>query len=183
MLLPDFNHYSARFNPLLEVDRIVKFRHRRQIAQRNTCRTVYYSRRCTLRLLYIGSCPVGKSGRSLRRIRGLGASQSRHGQKRQQPAGAFRLLGKRPKCTVLISFHAIHSTVWPKRVFREAPLRSRRMRNTSGFLPSGQKIRGTGFGLLALLVLALNPWHIMISRWALESNLLPFSFCSVFFHY
>ena len=37
-----------------------------------------------------------------------------------------------------------------------------------------KKIRGTGFGLTALVVLAFIPWHIMISRWALESNLLPF---------
>lgn len=34
--------------------------------------------------------------------------------------------------------------------------------------------RGPRFGLTALLVLALNPWHIMLSRWGLESNLLPF---------
>lgn len=33
---------------------------------------------------------------------------------------------------------------------------------------------GRRFGLLALGLLALNPWHIMISRWGLESNLLPF---------
>lgn len=33
---------------------------------------------------------------------------------------------------------------------------------------------GRRFGLLALALLALNPWHIMMSRWALESNLLPF---------
>ncbi len=32
---------------------------------------------------------------------------------------------------------------------------------------------GRGFGLLALAVLALNPWHLLLSRWALESNLLP----------
>jgi 4-amino-4-deoxy-L-arabinose transferase-like glycosyltransferase len=37
-----------------------------------------------------------------------------------------------------------------------------------------RKLRGSLFGLLALLMLALNPWHIMLSRWALESNLLPF---------
>lgn len=36
-----------------------------------------------------------------------------------------------------------------------------------------RKIRGERFGLLALLLLAVNPWHIMMSRWALESNLLP----------
>ena len=33
---------------------------------------------------------------------------------------------------------------------------------------------GERFGLLALGLLAVNPWHIMMSRWALESNLLPF---------
>ena len=32
---------------------------------------------------------------------------------------------------------------------------------------------GPGFGLLALALLALNPWHLLLSRWALESNLLP----------
>ncbi len=37
-----------------------------------------------------------------------------------------------------------------------------------------REIRGKAFGLLALLILTLNPWHIMMSRWALESNLLPF---------
>ena len=33
---------------------------------------------------------------------------------------------------------------------------------------------GWRFGLLALFLLVINPWHIMMSRWALESNLLPF---------
>ena len=32
---------------------------------------------------------------------------------------------------------------------------------------------GKLFGLLALALLALNPWHLGMSRWALESNLLP----------
>ncbi len=32
---------------------------------------------------------------------------------------------------------------------------------------------GVGCGLCALLLLAVNPWHIMASRWALESNLMP----------
>jgi len=30
------------------------------------------------------------------------------------------------------------------------------------------------FGLLALLLLTFCPWHLMLSRWALECNLLPF---------
>ena len=37
-----------------------------------------------------------------------------------------------------------------------------------------RKVRGPYFALCALLVLAVNPWHVMISRWALESNILPF---------
>ena len=32
---------------------------------------------------------------------------------------------------------------------------------------------GKGYGLLFLLVAALNPWHILQSRWALEANLMP----------
>jgi 4-amino-4-deoxy-L-arabinose transferase-like glycosyltransferase len=35
-------------------------------------------------------------------------------------------------------------------------------------------VRGRAFALWALLLLALNPWHVLASRWALESNLLPF---------
>ena len=37
-----------------------------------------------------------------------------------------------------------------------------------------RRARGEGFGLTALFLLAVNPWHIMMSRWGLESNLLPF---------
>ncbi|MEG1633381.1 MAG: glycosyltransferase family 39 protein [Oscillospiraceae bacterium] len=36
-----------------------------------------------------------------------------------------------------------------------------------------RRTRGPAFALAALLLLAVNPWHIMASRWALESNLLP----------
>ena len=35
------------------------------------------------------------------------------------------------------------------------------------------RARGARFGLWALLFLALCPWHVMASRWGLESNLLP----------
>jgi 4-amino-4-deoxy-L-arabinose transferase-like glycosyltransferase len=38
----------------------------------------------------------------------------------------------------------------------------------------GLRLREHRFGLLAALVLAVNPWHITAGRWALESNLLPF---------
>lgn len=42
-----------------------------------------------------------------------------------------------------------------------------------GFWRLARRIRGAGFGLTALFTLTVCPWHIMISRWALESNLLP----------
>ncbi len=38
----------------------------------------------------------------------------------------------------------------------------------------GRKYAGPRAGVLALGLLALDPWHLLISRWALESNLLPF---------
>ena len=37
-----------------------------------------------------------------------------------------------------------------------------------------RRARGRAFGLCALFVLCLCPWHIMLGRWALESNQLPF---------
>ncbi|HET8844407.1 MAG TPA: glycosyltransferase family 39 protein [Ktedonobacteraceae bacterium] len=37
-----------------------------------------------------------------------------------------------------------------------------------------RKIFDTRTGLLAAFLLCIAPWHIMISRWSLESNLLPF---------
>jgi len=39
---------------------------------------------------------------------------------------------------------------------------------------SPRGVPGAYFALLALLLLILCPWHLMLSRWALESNLLPF---------
>ena len=38
----------------------------------------------------------------------------------------------------------------------------------------GRRYAGPRGGICALALLALNPWHLLISRWALESNLLPF---------
>lgn len=35
------------------------------------------------------------------------------------------------------------------------------------------RINGKTTGLIALFLLAINPWHIMISRWGLECNLFP----------
>lgn len=40
----------------------------------------------------------------------------------------------------------------------------------------GSGLFGPMAGLGALLFVALSPWHIMLSRWALESNILPFVF-------
>jgi len=36
------------------------------------------------------------------------------------------------------------------------------------------KVSDTRTGLIAAFLLSITPWHIMISRWSLESNLLPF---------
>ena len=36
-----------------------------------------------------------------------------------------------------------------------------------------RRIGGKGFALTALFLLALNPWHMVLSRWALEANMLP----------
>jgi 4-amino-4-deoxy-L-arabinose transferase-like glycosyltransferase len=36
------------------------------------------------------------------------------------------------------------------------------------------------YALIALFLLAINPWHIVLSHWALESNLLPFVFMIAF---
>lgn len=37
----------------------------------------------------------------------------------------------------------------------------------------GKRAVGRGFALCALAVLATSPWHVMMARWALESNLAP----------
>ena len=34
----------------------------------------------------------------------------------------------------------------------------------------------TEYALLAMFLLAICPWHILLSRWGLESNILPFTF-------
>lgn len=39
-----------------------------------------------------------------------------------------------------------------------------------------RRMLGKGFALLALLIVATNPWQIMQSRWALEANLFPHVF-------
>lgn len=42
------------------------------------------------------------------------------------------------------------------------------------FWSLARRTRDKYFAVTALFLLAVNPWHIMASRWALESNLLPF---------
>ena len=37
----------------------------------------------------------------------------------------------------------------------------------------GRRLAGRGFALCALFVLAISPWHVMLSRWGLDCNLLP----------
>ena len=40
----------------------------------------------------------------------------------------------------------------------------------------GRQIAGNTFGLLAMFFIAISPWHIILSRWGLDSNILPFLF-------
>ncbi len=41
---------------------------------------------------------------------------------------------------------------------------------------AGKRMGGEKFGLLAMFFLAISPWHVVNSRWAVESNILPFIF-------
>src|SRR4030042_2940037 len=43
------------------------------------------------------------------------------------------------------------------------------------------KLFSPSAAIIAIFLMAISPWHIMISRWALESNLLPFVFSLAFF--
>ena len=40
----------------------------------------------------------------------------------------------------------------------------------------GRRVAGGDFALAAMFLLAISPWHILISRWGFEGNLLPFVF-------
>lgn len=45
---------------------------------------------------------------------------------------------------------------------------------------AGKKMLGEEFGLLSMFLMAISPWHIVNSRWAVESNILPFVFLAGF---
>jgi 4-amino-4-deoxy-L-arabinose transferase-like glycosyltransferase len=45
---------------------------------------------------------------------------------------------------------------------------------------AARPIAGRNFALIAMFLLAISPWHIMLSRWGLESNVLPFIFLASF---
>lgn len=45
---------------------------------------------------------------------------------------------------------------------------------------AARRIFGASVGLMAAFMLAISPWHILLSRWALDSNVLPFVFLSGF---
>jgi 4-amino-4-deoxy-L-arabinose transferase-like glycosyltransferase len=40
----------------------------------------------------------------------------------------------------------------------------------------GKRLGGGGFGLLCMFLMTISPWHIVNTRWAVESNILPFLF-------
>ncbi|MBK9781294.1 MAG: glycosyltransferase family 39 protein [Anaerolineales bacterium] len=45
---------------------------------------------------------------------------------------------------------------------------------------AGRRLLGEKFALLAMFFLAISPWHIVNSRWAVESNIMPFLFLTGF---
>jgi 4-amino-4-deoxy-L-arabinose transferase-like glycosyltransferase len=50
------------------------------------------------------------------------------------------------------------------------------------FYPFAKEVANKKIALLAVFILAICPWHIMLSRWALESNIFPFFFlCGNYF--
>lgn len=45
---------------------------------------------------------------------------------------------------------------------------------------SGKRLFGETFALLVMFFMAVSPWHIVNSRWAVESNIMPFLFLGGF---
>jgi len=44
----------------------------------------------------------------------------------------------------------------------------------------GKRLFGEKYGLVSMFFLAISPWHIVNTRWAVESNILPFLFLAGF---
>lgn len=44
----------------------------------------------------------------------------------------------------------------------------------------GKRLFGEKYGLVSMFFLAISPWHIVNTRWAVESNILPFIFLAGF---
>lgn len=44
----------------------------------------------------------------------------------------------------------------------------------------GKRLFGEKYGLVAMFFVAISPWHIVNTRWAVESNILPFIFLAGF---
>lgn len=45
---------------------------------------------------------------------------------------------------------------------------------------AGERLLGRKFALIAMFLMAISPWHIVNSRWAVESNIMPFLFLAGF---
>ncbi len=45
---------------------------------------------------------------------------------------------------------------------------------------AGNRLLGRKFALVAMFFMAISPWHIVNSRWAVESNIMPFFFLAGF---
>ncbi|MBI2333850.1 MAG: glycosyltransferase family 39 protein [Chloroflexi bacterium] len=45
---------------------------------------------------------------------------------------------------------------------------------------AGKRLLGEKFALLTMFFMAISPWHIVNSRWAVESNIMPFLFLTGF---
>ena len=74
----------------------------------------------------------------------------------------------------------VYLTILPTMIFGTGALTVRVLPALFGCLTIllGAKLAGLGFGkraeVIAAFLLALNPWHVIFSRWALDSNTVPF---------
>ncbi len=76
--------------------------------------------------------------------------------------------------------------LWPFMIFGLSPVTVRLPMLLTGLLTlpllyfAAKSIAGRNFALISMFLLAISPWHIMLSRWGLESNVLPFIFLASF---